>query len=58
MKNPFGLFFTYSISASSYLQVIFTSTDPCQQIKAPFKAGKSRQAQTCYISYNGNTKKV
>ncbi len=29
--------------------VLFTSTDPSQQFSAPFKAGNSRQAQTCYI---------
>ncbi len=43
------------------LQVIYklyTSTDPGQQFWAPFKAGNSIQAQTYYISYNGNTNKV
>jgi len=57
VKNLFGLFFRYCISASSYLHVVLTSTDPCQQFSAPFKAGSSRQAQTCYISYNSNSKK-
>ena len=44
--------------ASSYWQVLKTSTDPCQQFSAPFKAGNSRQVQTCYISQEYNTKKL
>jgi hypothetical protein len=47
-----------SISTSSYLQVVKTSTDPSQQFIAPFKAGNSRQAQSCYTSQHGDTKKV
>jgi hypothetical protein len=31
VKNLFGLFFRYCISASSYLHVVWTSTDPSQQ---------------------------
>ncbi len=31
-----------------YWQVLQTSTDPDQQFSAPFKAGNSRQVQTCY----------
>jgi len=38
--------------ASSYWQVIQTSTDPSQRFSAPFNAGNYRQAQTCYISQN------
>ncbi len=57
VKNLFGLFFRYCILASSYLQVIQTSTVPSQQFSAPFKAVNTTQAQTCNISYNGNTKK-
>ncbi len=33
-----------------------TSTDPSQQFSAPFKAGNSRQAQTCCIPQEYNTK--
>ncbi len=50
VKNPFGLVFSYFISASYYLHVVLTSTDPSQQFSAPFQAGNSRQAQTCNIS--------
>jgi hypothetical protein len=50
VKNLFGLYFRYFILASSYLHVLWTSTDPSQQFPAPFKPGNSRQAQTCYIS--------
>jgi hypothetical protein len=39
VKHPFGLFFRYCMSASSYLQVVLTRTDPHQQFSNPFKAG-------------------
>jgi len=35
--------------ALGYSQVLYTSTDPSQKFSAPFKAGNSRQVQTCYI---------
>jgi hypothetical protein len=31
---------------------------PCQQLSAPFKAGNSRQVQTCYIPQEYNTKET
>jgi len=49
VKILFGWIFNIVFQASSYLQVIYTSTDLCQQFSVLFKAGNSRQAQTCYI---------
>ena len=51
-------FFYIVFQASSYSQVLLTSTDLSQQFSAPFKAGNSRQAQTCNISQEYNTKKT
>jgi hypothetical protein len=42
---------------SSYLQVIKTSTDPDSEFSAPFKAGTSRQVQTC-LQATENTHKA
>ena len=39
------------------LTSIQTSTDHSQQCSAPFKAGNSRQARTCYISQNTTQRK-
>ncbi len=36
-------------SFQCYWQLLQASTDPSQQFSAPFKAGNSRQVQTCYI---------
>jgi hypothetical protein len=58
VKHLFGLDFIYCSLASSYLHVVYTSTDPSQHFTAPFKVGKSRHAQSCYISQNYNTKKL
>ncbi len=58
VKNQFGLYLRYCIIASSYLNVVQTSTDSSQHFSAPSKAGKSRQAQTCYVPQNINTKKL
>jgi hypothetical protein len=49
VKILFGWIFNIVFQASSYLQVIWTSTDPHQQFSAPFKVVNSRQAQACYI---------
>ncbi len=35
-------------SLQCWWQVLQTSSDPDQQFSAPFKAGNSRQGQTCY----------
>ena len=56
MKNKLALYLFYL--ASSCLHVLKTSTDHSQQLSAPFKAGNSRQFQTCYISQEYNTKKL
>ena len=48
----------YIFQASSWLQVIKTSTDPYHKFSAPFKAGNSRQAQTCNILQKYNTKEI
>ncbi len=55
VKNLFG-FFNRLISASKL--VLYKSTDPSQQFSATFKAGYSRQVQTCSIPYIGNTRKL
>ncbi len=41
-----------------YWQVLQTSTDLDQQFSAPFKAGNSRQVQTCYKTNGSNTKET
>jgi hypothetical protein len=43
---------------SSYLQVIKTSTDPDSEFSAPFKAGTSRQVQTCLQSTENTHKEI
>ncbi len=48
MKNTFGFTILYWYNFQSYWQVFQISTDPDQQFSAPFKAGNSRQVQTCY----------
>ncbi len=47
LKNVFG-FSILLFSFQCCWQVLQTSTDPSQQFSAPFKAGNSRQVQTCY----------
>jgi hypothetical protein len=37
---------------------VLLTSNPSQQFSAPFKAGNSRQAQTCNIPYFVNTKKL
>jgi hypothetical protein len=58
VKILFGRIFNNVFQASSYLQVVSTSTDPPHKLSAPFKAGNSRQALTCCISQEYNTKKM
>ncbi len=48
MKNTFGFTILYWYNFQCYWQILQTSTDPDQQFYAPFKAGNSRQVQTCY----------
>ncbi len=48
VKNTFGFTILYWYSLHCYWQVLQTSTDPDRQFSAPFKAGNSRQVQTCY----------
>jgi len=48
VKNTFGFTILYWYSLQCYWQVLQTSNDPDQQSSAPFKAGNSRQVQTCY----------
>ncbi len=48
VKNMFGFTIHYWYNLQGYWQVLQTSTDPDQQFSAPFKAGNSRQVQTCY----------
>jgi hypothetical protein len=43
---------------SSYLQVIKTSTDLDSEFSAPFKAGTSRQVQTCLQSTENTHKEI
>ncbi len=43
------LYFNFKLLTSQQTS-IYSSTDPSQQFSAPFKAGNSRQAQTCYTS--------
>jgi hypothetical protein len=43
---------------SSYLQVIKTSTDLDSEFSAPFKAGTSRQVQTCLQSTENTNKEI
>jgi hypothetical protein len=54
----FGWVFNIIFQASSWLQVIKTSIDPYHKFSAPFKAGNSRQAQTCWIFTRYNTKET
>ncbi len=53
VKSGFGRVFKQFIYSSRYLQVVWTSTDLDPKFSAPFKAGKSRQVQTClqYTKY-------
>jgi hypothetical protein len=46
VKILFGWIFKYCISGF----MLLTCADHSQQFSAPFKAGNSRQVQTCYIS--------
>jgi len=48
VKNMFGFTISLLFNLQCYWQVLQTSTDPNQQCSAPFKAGNSRQVQTCY----------
>ncbi len=48
------MYFRLQVTYKSYRQVL----TPCQQFSAPFKAGNSRQAQTCYIPQKYNTKET
>jgi hypothetical protein len=50
VENTFGFSILYWYNLQCYWQVLQTSTDPDQQFSAPFKAGNSRQVQTCYKS--------
>jgi hypothetical protein len=43
---------------SSYIQVIKTSTDLDSEFSAPFKAGTSRQVQTCLQSTENTDKEI
>jgi hypothetical protein len=58
----FGWIFNIIFQALNYCRSLSLlrslSTDPSQQFSAPFKGGNSRQAQTCYISQEYNTKKT
>ncbi len=47
-----------NLSISSYLQVINTSTDLNSEFSAPFKAGTSRQVQTCLQSTENTDKEI
>jgi hypothetical protein len=48
VKNTFGFTILYWYSLQWYWQVLQTSTGLDWQFSAPFKAGNSRQVQTCY----------
>ncbi len=59
VKSQFGKVFKGFIFfqvVSSYLQVLYTSTDLESDISAPFKAGISRQVQTCLQSIATHTR--
>jgi hypothetical protein len=58
VKILFGWVLQSIFQASSYLQVVKTSTDLEQQFSAPFKAGNSRQVQTCYKATVQKTKET
>ncbi len=50
--------FSIHFIVSSYLQVIKTSTDLNSEFSAPFKAGMSRQVQTCLQSSENTQKEI
>jgi hypothetical protein len=50
--------FSIRFIVSSYLQVIKTSTDLDSEFSAPFKAGTSRQVQTCLQSTENTHKEI
>jgi hypothetical protein len=53
-ENMFG----FSILYLQRSMLLTSLTDPRQQFSAPFKAGNSRQAQTCYIPQNTTQRKI
>ncbi len=57
VKNMFDFSILLFHSFQCCWQVLQTSTDPSQQFSALFKAGNSRQVQTCYKP-NSNTKET
>jgi len=54
----FGFSIPLFTAFQSWLQVLQTSTGPSQQFSAPFKAGNSRQVQTCYKPQNTTQRKL
>jgi hypothetical protein len=55
LYNIFDINSKFTILFKKYF---YCSTDQDPEFSAPFKAGNSRQAQTCYILQKYNTKKI
>ncbi len=58
MKNMFGFSILLFTAFNCWWPILQTSTDPSQQFSAPFKAGNSRQVQTCYKPQNETQRKL